>query len=91
MLPTNTTEFDHEYAGETLAVEFDKNESPINLFKIDYDLYPTAKHIGRHYSQELNAGDCIYIPSFHFYQIHGKAKVQIEKGDTKPSVIMLSI
>ena len=67
MLPTNTTEYHHDGMGEDLLIELEKHESPINLFAVDFEAYPAAKHIKHKYKQTLNPGDCLYIPSFHFY------------------------
>ena len=39
----------------------------------------------------MNKGDCLYVPSFYFYQIHGKATIQPQKGERKPAAMMLSI
>ena len=39
----------------------------------------------------MNRGDCLYIPSFYFYQVHGKAQIQPLKGERKPASVMLSI
>ena len=67
------------------------NESPINLFNIDTEAFPSAKHIERHYSLDMNPGDCVYIPAYNFFQLNGKAKVQVPVGDYKPSALMISI
>jgi hypothetical protein len=50
MMPANTTEYHHEGKGVDMIVDLEINESPINLFNIDYDAFPAAKHIERHYA-----------------------------------------
>ena len=40
MMFSDTFEYHHETKGVSMVVELDKNESPINLFNIDYDAYP---------------------------------------------------
>ena len=45
MLPTNVTEYHHEITGIDMIVDLEKHESPINLFNIDYEEFPTAVHI----------------------------------------------
>ena len=36
-------------------------------------------------------GDCIFIPAFYFYKVRADAIVQEQKGDTKPSAIMVAL
>ena len=75
-----------------MVVDLEKHESPINLFKVDLEAFPEAAHIGRGYSSKLNQGDCLYIPSYFFYQVHGQAKVQPNKqSGYMPSVITVSL
>ena len=47
MMLQDSFEYHHETKGVSMVVELDSNESPINLFNIDYESYPQAKHIGR--------------------------------------------
>ena len=56
-----------------MLVDLDKNESPINLFKPDFDKFPSAKLINHFYRDTIYPGDCIYIPAFYFYQVVGIA------------------
>lgn len=51
------------------------NESPVNLFKIDFEKFPKVEFVERRYSEVLAAGDCIYIPAFYWYQIVAEADV----------------
>ena len=76
MQPGSTTTYHHEIKGHEMIVELDVNESPINLFKPDFDKYPSAKHIEHFYQDTLMPGDCIYVPAFYFYQIAGWAETQ---------------
>ena len=73
-MPQDTIEYQHEEEGD-LTVVLEKNESPINLFNIDTEAFPSAKHIERHYSLNMNPGDCVYVPAYNFIQVNGKAKV----------------
>lgn len=75
MMPGATTSYHHEYKGHELIVELDVNESPINLFNIDEDKFPSAKFVNHRYAAELKSGDCAYIPAFYFYQVSGLAEV----------------
>ena len=49
MMPQNTVEYNDE-EGQDVTVVLEKNESPINLFNIDFEAFPSAKHIERHYN-----------------------------------------
>jgi len=41
----------------------------INLYKIDEAKYPLLKQIEKHILKAtLTAGDCIYIPVYHWFQ-----------------------
>lgn len=48
------------------------NESPVNFFDPNVDLYPLFTDISRRYTVMLHEGDCIYIPSFYFHQYLAK-------------------
>ena len=61
------------------------------MFDIDYEKYPSAKHIERKYNLQMASGDCVYMPAYNFFQLNGKAKVQVPVGDYKPSALMISI
>ena len=77
MMPSDTTEYHHEGKGVDMIVELEVNESPVNLFSEEMHRdFPTTQHIEKHYSETLNRGDCIYIPSFYFYQLHGESTIQ---------------
>lgn len=43
------------------------NESPVNLFHIDFDKYPKTQYVEQKYQETLAPGDCIFIPAFYFY------------------------
>ena len=43
------------------------NESPVNFFDPDLELYPLFNDVERRYSVFLHEGDCVYIPSYYFY------------------------
>lgn len=49
-LENHQTEYHHEGKGVDMIVDLEINESPINLFNIDFDAFPAAKHIERHYA-----------------------------------------
>lgn len=91
MLAGTPTEYHHTMKGHEMLVELDKNESPINLFKPDFEKFPSAKLIHHFYREVLNAGDCIYIPAFYFYQEVGEAQNQEKKGTIKPAAITVSM
>ena len=62
------------YAGESIFDEISHgegsvalNESPVNLFKIDFELFPKVHFVERIYTEFLAAGDCIYVPAFYWY------------------------
>lgn len=67
------------------------NESPVNLFKQDFDTYPNVKFVNKIYHEILNPGDCIYVPAFYFYQVSGEADPQQINGKYKPSAIIASL
>ena len=93
MRPGTTTTYHHEVKGHEMIVELDVNESPINLFKPDFEKYPSAKHIDHFYKDVLQAGDCIFIPAFYFYQVAGWAKAQPSKtgsNGAKPAAISVA-
>ncbi len=43
-------------------------ESPVNFMEPDYTSYPFYNDVQRKYTVILHEGDCVYIPSFYFYQ-----------------------
>jgi len=63
-------EDDWHNPGKTKDMELMMRESPINLFDLDYSIFPKAKHIIKEhiYNVFLRKGDCIFIPAFYFYQ-----------------------
>jgi len=67
------------------------NESPVNLFKPDFDTYPNVKFVNKVYKEFLSPGDCMFIPAFYFYQVAGEAESQPMKGKYKPSAIIASL
>ena len=58
------------------TVDLEPNESPVNLFKPDYDDYPNVDLISkdRIYKEYLSPGDCVFIPAFYFYQVAGEGE-----------------
>jgi len=94
----------HElYAGDTIYVDhagknhenkkivLDPNESPVNLFNVDFKEFPNVEHVEQRYSEFLTMGDCIYVPAFYWYQFAAEAEVSVQKGKYKPSAIMVNI
>ena len=67
------------------------NESPVNLFKPDFDTYPNVQFVNKLYKEFLSPGDCIYVPAFYFYQIAGEAESQPANGKHKPAAIIASL
>jgi len=67
MMPTSETSYYHESLDYDMSVTLDVNESPINLFKPDFDKYPSGYFIKHFYRDVLQPGDCMYIPAFYFY------------------------
>ena len=67
MMPGTSTTYHHEIKGHQMQVHLDINESPINLFKPDFEAFPSVKHVNHFYWGKLAAGDCLYIPAFYFY------------------------
>ena len=49
MQPGRTTTYHHEIKGHEMIVQLDVNESPINLFKPDFEQFPSAKNINHFY------------------------------------------
>ena len=47
------------------------NESPVNFFNFDYDIYPLLTEIEFRYTIVLKEGDCMYIPAYYFYSFLG--------------------
>jgi hypothetical protein len=74
-----------------VKVDILPNESPINMFNVDFDTYPNVYHVTAKYGEFLNAGDCIFVPAFYYFQYGAEASPQQKKGDTKPSAIMVNI
>ncbi len=73
-----------------MIVELDVNESPINLFKPDFEKFHSANYINHFYKDQLKMGDCIYIPAFYFFQVAGWAETQPYKGDFRPAAMLVS-
>lgn len=67
MMPGQATSYHHDIKGHEMIVELDVNESPINLFKPDFEKFPSANYINHFYKDQLKMGDCIYIPAFYFF------------------------
>lgn len=67
------------------------NESPVNLFKPDFDTYSNAQFVNKIYKERLDPGDCIFVPAFYFFQVAGEAESQPANGDYRPSAILVSL
>lgn len=68
------------------------NESPVNLFAPDFEKYPNLNYIKVIQNELLEAGDCIFMPSFYYYQMIGKADDRPKpKSETKPYSLVASI
>jgi len=59
--------FFHPNKGEVKEMSLNPTESPVNLFKPDFDTYPNVKFVNKVYKEFLNQGDCIYVPAFYFF------------------------
>ena len=59
--------FFHPNKGEVKEMSLTPTESPVNLFKPDFDTYPNVKFVNKVYKEFLNPGDCIYVPAFYFF------------------------
>ena len=59
---------------------------PVNFFQPDYNQHPNFKHAHRE-SFELEAGDCVYVPSFFFYQLQA---FNLDKKDLPSDVGLAS-
>ena len=79
MVPGMTTTYMHQEKGHEMVVQLDSNESPINLFNPDFEKFPTAYSIDHFYEQTVDAGDCLHIPAFYFYQVSGRAHPMYQK------------
>lgn len=79
--------------GGTKSMNLIARESPVNLFDINFKVFPKAKHVAKEhvFSIYLKKGDCIYIPAFYFYQFAAEAETTAVKGSYKPSAIMVNI
>ncbi|MFN9898843.1 MAG: cupin-like domain-containing protein [bacterium] len=53
------------YAG--VLEKYNTQFSPLDFFKIDYNMYPFAKQV-KFIDAVLEAGDCIYIPAYYYIQ-----------------------
>ena len=51
----------------TKELDLKVNESPVNLFKPDFDTYPNVQFVNKVYKEYLSPGDCIYVPAYYFY------------------------
>ena len=83
--------FYHPNRQEEKQLDLKPNESPVNLFNPDFNTYPNLKFVNKVYKETLNPGDCIYVPSFYFYQLAGEAEGQSANGKYKPSAIVASL
>lgn len=93
MKPAATLRYKHITTNVEMFVDLDPNESPINLFKIDEEQFPSAAFIKK-FSKTLERGDCIYIPAFYFYQVKGEGSnvyVDNPPTDYTASVITVSL
>lgn len=75
----------------TKELELNPNESPVNLFKPDFDTFPNVQYVNKIYKEFLSPGDCMYVPAYYFYQVAGEAEAQPAKGKYKPSAIIASL
>jgi hypothetical protein len=64
----------HPNRQEVKEMSLRPNESPVNLFKPDFDTYPNVKFVNKVYKEFLSPGDCIYVPAFYFFQVAGEAE-----------------
>ena len=66
------------YAGKTMTqvdpqtykksiVSIAPNESPVNLFKVDFNKYPQVEFVEQTYAEFLTSGDCLFVPAFYWY------------------------
>jgi hypothetical protein len=83
--------FYHPSKQQVKELALKPNESPVNLFKPDFDTYPNVQYVNKVYKEFLNAGDCLFIPAFYFYQVAGEAEAQASNGKYKPSAIVASL
>lgn len=67
------------------------NESPVNLFAPDFEKHPNLNYIKVIQNETLEAGDCIFMPAFYYYQMIGKAEDRAGKADFKPYSLVASI
>jgi hypothetical protein len=94
----------HElYAGDTIYVDhpgknhenkkivLQPNESPVNLFNVDFHEFPNVAHVEHRYSEFLTMGDCVFVPAFYWYQFAAEAEPSVQKGPFKPAAIMVNI
>ena len=78
-------------SGEEKQMQITARESAINLFDVDYKMFPKSHHITRAYGVFLSMGDCIFVPAFYFYQFAAEAEPRTQIGPYKPSAIMVNI
>ena len=66
--------FFHPNRDEKTSLKLHHTESPVNLFKPDFDTYPNVQFVNKVYKEFLSPGDWIFVPAFYFYQIAGEAE-----------------
>lgn len=84
-------EFWSNEKGGKQIVQAQINESPVNLFAVDFGKYPKVHYLEQMYQDDLSAGDCIFIPAYYFYQTAGESTVQTVVDEIKPSAIMIEL
>jgi len=57
---------------EDTSRKVEANETPVNLFNFDYELYPLLEEVENRYTVVLRQGDCLYIPAYYFHSYIGK-------------------
>ena len=77
--------------GEQVAKHLEPNQSPVNFFDPDYTMYPYFADVGQKYTVLLHEGDCVYLPSFYFYQYVAKPQNLPDKDGVKPSALAVLI
>ena len=91
MKPVATHKYYNETKDAEMYVLLAPNESPINLFDLDEESFPSIKYIDHMYSVILNRGDCVYIPAYYFYQVSGEGSNDFHNQDFAPSAITVSL
>ena len=93
MKPVATTKYYNETKNREMYVKLDPKESPINLFALDEEAFPSIKYIDHKYSVTLKRGDCVYIPAYYFYQVKGEGSSEYYDQEYvyAPSAITVSL